>query len=167
MAKRPYKRSGFYGGALVPAPETPVGEALRDRREALIADLGGRDQCTTAQLAMVDLVVAAWWKLDSVTGYLLTLPSLVDKRHRRVWQVVKDRAALASQLQSLLRDIGLERRAKKVLELDEYVRQNYPPPSPPPAEPPPPSEPALRDTSAGTAFARYIAEKVAAKGRAA
>jgi len=52
---------------------------------------------------------------------LLTLPSLVDKRHRRVWQVVRDRAALASQLQSLLRDIGLERRRKRIPSLDEYL----------------------------------------------
>jgi len=50
---------------------------------------------------------------------LLTLPSLVDKRHRREWQVV--RAALASQLQSLLRDIGLERRRKRVPSLDEHL----------------------------------------------
>src|SRR5262249_29788329 len=51
---------------------------------------------------------------DSVTAYLLTLPSLVDKRHRRVWQVVRDREALAARLQSLLRDVGLERRARDV-----------------------------------------------------
>jgi len=50
--------------------------------------------------------------IDSMTAYLLTLPSLVDKRHRRVWQVVRDRAAMATQLQSLLRDIGLERHRR-------------------------------------------------------
>ena len=70
---------------------------------------------------MVDLIVASWAQLDSVTAYLLTLPSLVDKRHRRVWQVVRDRAALATQLQSLLRDIGLERRAKQVQTLPEFL----------------------------------------------
>ncbi len=76
-----------------------------------------------AMLAMVDLIVASWAQLDSVTGYLLTLPSLVDKRHRRCWQVVRDRAALASQLQSLLRDIGLQRRAKKVQTLPDFLAE--------------------------------------------
>lgn len=123
---RPYLRSGFYSKqttALAPAPDSPVGKILRERREDLIADLGGQGSCSTAQLALVDLIVAAWAQLDSVTGYLLTLPSLVDKRHRRVWQVVRDRAALATQLQSLLRDIGLERQVKKVESLGDYIKR--------------------------------------------
>ena len=44
----------------------------------------------------MDLIVAAWWQLESVAAYLLTLLSLVDKRHRRVGQVVCDRAPPAS-----------------------------------------------------------------------
>jgi hypothetical protein len=74
-----------------------------------------------------------------VTGYLLTLPSLVDKRHRRVWQVVRDRAALATSLQSMLRDLH-ERRApapvpdlmtylaSKVCERDMAEAETTPPP---------------------------------------
>jgi len=119
-----YLRSGFYTKtpAVIP-PDSPVAQVLGERRDALIADLGGADACSTAQLAMVDLVVASWAQLDSVTGYLLTLPSLVDKRHRRIWQVVRDRAALASQLQSLLRDIGLRRRAKEVRSLADLIAE--------------------------------------------
>ena len=119
-----YLRSGFYStksAALVPAPDSPVGTVLAERRAALVADLGGPEACSTAQLAMVDLVVASWAQIDSVTGYLLTLPSLVDRRHRRVWQVVRDRAALVSQLQSLLRDLGLERRTKPVETLASFI----------------------------------------------
>jgi hypothetical protein len=124
MAKRPYLRSGFYArDALTPARDTAVGTILAERRAALIDDLGGAEACSTAQLALVDLVVASWAQLDSVTGYLLTLPSLVDKRHRRVWQVVRDRAALASQLQSLLRDIGLRRQAKEVRSLADLIAE--------------------------------------------
>jgi hypothetical protein len=125
MARR-YLRSGFYTHTttLIPAADSPVGQELRERRDALIGDLGGRESCSTAMLAMVDLIVASWAQLDSVTGYLLTLPSLVDKRHRRVWQVVRDRAALASQLQSLLRDIGLQRRVKKVQTLPEFLAEH-------------------------------------------
>jgi hypothetical protein len=119
---RSYLRSGFYTKtpAVIP-PDSPVAQVLRERRDALIADLGGPEACSTAKLALVDLVVATWAQLDSVTAYLLTLPSLVDKRHRRVWQVVRDRASLATQLQSLLRDIGLERREKPVPSLPEYL----------------------------------------------
>ena len=123
--KRAYLRSGFYAKtkALVPAPDTRVGEALREKRQSLVADLGGADQCTTAQFALMDLIVAAWWQLESVTGYLLTLPGLVDKRHRRVWQVVRDRAALAAQLQSMLRDFGFKREERKVADLAVYLAE--------------------------------------------
>ncbi|TMA94526.1 MAG: hypothetical protein E6J77_03395 [Deltaproteobacteria bacterium] len=117
-----YLRSGLYAKhPELPGPDTLIGQALRERKEALIADLGGAESCSTALLAMVDLIVAAWWQLDSVTAYLLTLPSLCDKRHRRVWQVVRDRATLASQLQSLLREIGLKRVPKAVPTLEEYI----------------------------------------------
>jgi len=132
MPKRSYLRSGFYAkDALTPARYTAVGTILAERRASLIDDLGGSEACSTAQLAMVDLVVASWAQLDSVTGYLLTLPSLVDKRHRCVWQVVRDRAALASQLQSLLRDIGLRRRAKEVRTLADLIAERQPEPGRP------------------------------------
>jgi hypothetical protein len=54
---------------------------------------------------------------------LLTLPSLVDRRHRRLWQIVRDRETLAARLQPLLRDIGLERRSKPIPSLDVYLAQ--------------------------------------------
>ena len=81
-------KSGFYAPALIP-PDRPVAELLREHREGLIADLGGREACSTAKLALVDLIVTAWWQLESVSAYLMTLSSLVDRRHRRVWQVVR------------------------------------------------------------------------------
>jgi len=56
-----------------------------------------------------------------VAGYLLTLPSLVDRRHRRVWQVVLDRNALAASLERTLARLGTERRAKPVPTLEEYI----------------------------------------------
>ena len=142
--KRPYKRSGLYRlyrRPELPGPDTPVGRALAERRESLVSDLGGREACSTALLAMVDLIIAAWWQLDSVTAYLMTLPSLVDRRHRKVWQVVRDRAHLASQLQGLLREIGLERRAKDLDlagELAELSRRRRAPRVEPPPEDDPP-----------------------------
>jgi len=142
--------SRFYAKrAELPGPDTPVGAILAERRENLLSDLGGRESCSTALLAMVDLIIAAWWQLDSVTAYLMTLPSLVDRRHRKVWQVVRDRAHLASQLQSLLREIGLQRRAKDLDlagELAELSRRRRAPAArvePPPTEaaPAPQDEP--------------------------
>ena len=72
---------------------------------------------------MVDLVIRQWAVLDAVDGYLLSLPSLCDKRHRRVWPVVLDRNALAASLERMLSRLGLQRVAKPVPSLDEYLRE--------------------------------------------
>ena len=118
-----YLRSGLYARRPeLPAPDTPVGAVLAERRAALVADLGGHEACSTAQLALVDLAIRQWLLLDSVDGYLLTLPSLVDKRHRRLWQVVLDRNMLAASLERTLARLGLERRAKPVPSWEEYMR---------------------------------------------
>lgn len=117
-----YLRSGLYAKPpALPGPETEIGLILVERRASLIADLGGIEACTTAQLGLVELALRTWCLLDAADAFLLSLPSIVDKRHRRVWQVVRDRSAMATQLQSLLRDLGLERRAKPVLDLQSYI----------------------------------------------
>ena len=116
-----YLRSGLYTKRpALPGPDTPVGAVLAERRQALINDLSGQAACS-AQLALVDLAIRQWLLLDSVDGYLLTLPSLVDRRHRRVWQIVLDRNALAASLERTLVRLGVERRAKPVPTLEEYM----------------------------------------------
>jgi hypothetical protein len=62
MRKRAYLQSGFYANttSLTPLADSPVGEIRAERQAALIADLGGRDACSTARLALVDLIVASW-----------------------------------------------------------------------------------------------------------
>jgi hypothetical protein len=101
-----------------------VAAVRRERRDALVAQLGGPDEVTPAQAQLIELAVSASMQLDSVDSYLLTLPSLVDKRGKRVWPVVRDRAALSAHLQSLLRDIGVERRARPVQTALGYARQH-------------------------------------------
>jgi hypothetical protein len=93
---------------------------MAERRAGLVEDLGGA--LTVAQTALVDLAIRQWALLDSVDGYLLALPSPVDRRHRRVWPVVLDRSRLAAQLETTLVRLGLERREKPVQDLREYDR---------------------------------------------
>ena len=121
---RRYQKSGLYcrPTRLADLP-AEVAEARRVRQEAFVSQLGGLDECSPAQLALIDLVVSAAMQLDSVDAYLLTLPSLVDKRNRRVWPVVRDRMALSGHVQSLLATLGLKRRSKRVQSLDAYLAE--------------------------------------------
>lgn len=121
-----YLRSGLYTKPELPAPDSPVGAVIAERRAALVADLGGADACSTAQLALVELALRTWCLVEACDAFLLSLPSIVDKRHRRAWQIVLDRQRLASSLEATLCRLGLERRARDVGQLDvlaELARQ--------------------------------------------
>ena len=89
-------------------------------RADLIADCGGGEAVGTARRLLIDLAAAAAVRCQRVNAYLASPNSLVDKRHRREWQVVNARRAEA-HLQGLLRDIGLERKAKPVEDLRSYA----------------------------------------------
>jgi hypothetical protein len=130
QVRRPNLKSGVYtlkkavavlGSRALPSTRTALGRELQAWCAALIADLGGPESVSTQQAALIDLCVRTKLQVDSIDGYILSLPALVDKRHRRVWPVVKDRQSLVNQLQSLLRDLGLERRAKGIPDLTAYL----------------------------------------------
>src|SRR5947199_5046963 len=83
---------------------THMGRALAAWRADLVRDLGG--DVTTAQAAIIDMAVRSRLLLDSIDAWLLAQPSVINKRSRSLFPIVKERGALVSQLQSLLRDIG-------------------------------------------------------------
>ena len=60
----------------LPAPDSPVGAVLAERRAGLLADLAGDP--STAQAALVEVTVRSWVILDAVDAYLLSLPSVGD-----------------------------------------------------------------------------------------
>jgi hypothetical protein len=108
---------------------TRVGKALVAWCADLATDLGGLDQLSTQQRALLDEAVKLKLMLDSVDAWVLAQPSLVDRRKRALLPVVRERLALVSQLQSLLRDLGLARKARDVLDLPTYLatKQQAPP----------------------------------------
>lgn len=100
---------------------TTVGKALLHWRSELIDDLGGETAVTTQQLAVVDLAVRSKLILDSIDAWLLRQPSLVNKRKKSLVPVVRERQQLADSLARYMAQLGLERRAKPVQSLSEYL----------------------------------------------
>jgi hypothetical protein len=113
---------------------------MAEYRGELVADQGGEETITAAKRALVELAVAARFKRLAVEAYLLSMDSLVDRRHRCVWPVVKDAAALEAHERAILRDLGLERRAKAVPSLAEYLAAKAAATPPAPATPTAPTE---------------------------
>jgi transposase InsO family protein len=90
---------------------TYAGRALRRWRSELEVDLGGADALSAQQRALVDQACRTRLLLDSIDAWLLEQQSIVDKRHRRVVPIVRERKAMALQLANVLAMLGLARQA--------------------------------------------------------
>ena len=101
---------------------TETGKALAKWRADLIRDLGG--DASTQELALVDLAVKSKLLLDSIDTWLLTQPTLINKRKKSVLPVVRERQQLADGLARYLTMLGVERRSKEV-SLQDYVKSKY------------------------------------------
>ena len=100
------------------APSTSSTAALFRQREAPQRYAGEKSEPRgSPQLALVDLAVRTKLLVDSVDAYVLTMPSPVNRQKRCLHPVVKERQTLVNQLQSLLRDLGLERRVSDATDV--------------------------------------------------
>ena len=146
-AKRYYTKHGLttlkkavrvLGGRAIDR-RTALGRALEDWRHGIIQDLGGVDQTSTQQRQVIDLAVKTKLILDSIDAYLVKQPSLVNHRKRTVLPVVLQRGQIADSLARYMTQLGLEKKAKPPLSLNDYLNGNGKPkpskPSPAPASP--------------------------------
>jgi hypothetical protein len=97
---------------------TRLGKELMRWRGELVADLGGTEQLSTQQLALVDISMPTKLLLDTVDAWLLRQPSIIDKRRRQLFPVVQQRTALADALARHLGTLGIARAARQVPRLD-------------------------------------------------
>ena len=100
--------------------------AAKEFRDGLIEDCGGRDEVSTAKLAMIQTATVTWLLVQSIDAYLMKLAAkdgLVNKKHRRLFQVCSERTYLAHGLAKQLQALGLERAVKPLQTIDELLRQ--------------------------------------------
>ncbi len=93
-------------------------------KDALIEDLGGEEQVSAQQLTVLELAARTKVLLDGIDAWLFEQPSLVNKRDRKLFTVVKERQQLADSLARYMSMLGLERRSK-VYDLADYVVETY------------------------------------------
>jgi hypothetical protein len=73
-------------------------------------------------LALVDLAVTTKLLIDTIDGWILTQPTLINARKRALLPVVLQRQQLADALARYLNLLGLERR-RVVVDLAQAFRQ--------------------------------------------
>lgn len=98
-----------------------TGEVLREWRAAIITDLGGEETISAQERAVVEIATRTYLLLESVDRYLLSLPSLVNKRRRQLYAVVLQRQTLANALAGYMNQLGLRRRARELPTLAAYI----------------------------------------------
>lgn len=126
---RTLKRTlGDLGGRVIDR-RTALGKQLAAWKGALIRDLGG--DVSTQQEAIIDLAVKTRLLLDSIDAWLLTQPSLVNARKKALLPVVRERQQLADALARYLGQLGLQRKARDVPSLHDYLAAKQAEPAPP------------------------------------
>jgi hypothetical protein len=91
---------------------TAMGKALERWRRELIDDLGGDENISAQQRAIIDLAVKNKLILDSIDRWIFQQASLIDKRKRALLPVVRERQSIANALAEYMDRLGLERQHK-------------------------------------------------------
>jgi hypothetical protein len=115
------KRALREHGTRVIEGRTSLGKALDRWRDQLVRDLGGPEQVSTQQLAIISLAVRTKLLLESVDAWLLQQPTLVNARKRALLPIVLQRQQLADALARYMNQLGIERKAKQLPSLAEYL----------------------------------------------
>ena len=131
--RRPYSRHGLNAlkarvmvkGLHAIDKRTAAAQALVAWRRELLADLGGEESVSAQQMALVDMVVRTRLYVDSLDAWLMEQESLVNWKRKSVLPVLRERQQLVDSLARILGQLGLERKAKPVPALSEYLESKY------------------------------------------
>jgi hypothetical protein len=103
-----------------------VAQSARRFKADLVRDLGGDPSST--QLALIEVAARTKIMLDAVDDWLLRQPSLAVVKKRSLIPALTQRQQLADGFQRAMLALGLERRAKPVPSLSEYLGAGRPAP---------------------------------------
>lgn len=90
-------------------------------RADLVAALGGADALTPQLECLIELIVRTQAVIDHADGFLLFEPRLINTRKRTFFPIVLQRQRLVDSQAQLLSQVGLQRRAKPVQSLQEFL----------------------------------------------
>ena len=94
-------------------------------RDSLIEDLGG--DLSTQRAALVDLASRCWLYLSQVDSWLMSQDSILQGRGRQktLLPVLRERQQLASNFESLMARLGLEKQTAEPVSLSSYLESRY------------------------------------------
>jgi hypothetical protein len=103
---------------------SPLEQAAKSWRDAMIDHLGGLDAITPPQRTLLATACGSWILLSTLDSYCFELAAtggLVSRKHRQAFPVVEQRARLADSLVRQLQTLGIDRKAPPVQTLAEII----------------------------------------------
>ena len=100
---------------------SPGARSLIAWQRNVIADNGGEEGLATTWKTILEVATRTKLFIDHLDAWLLEQKTLVNYKRRCVLPVLRERQALADSLVRYLQILGLERRAKPVPSLQEYL----------------------------------------------
>lgn len=128
---RPYRKSGLHAakaalskrGLSALDGRSAIARAVRAWWAAVASDLGGEAELSQQQRTLLDVAAQDVVLLQVADSWLQEhAGSVVNKRRRAFVPLVEQRLRVAAHLAGLLKDLGLERKAKPVPTLAEYLQ---------------------------------------------
>jgi hypothetical protein len=128
-ARRTYSRHGLHtlrarvkvSGLSAVDARTAAAQALISWRKELLTDLGGEENISSQRAALVELAVRTRLFVDHIDAFLLSQPSLVNRKKKSMLPILSERLRLVDCLSNLLSKLGLDRVASPMPSLAEYV----------------------------------------------
>jgi hypothetical protein len=103
---------------------TAAAQALVAWTRELVSALGGQENITPQKSCLIDGIVRSKLYLDNLDAYLMSQASLINRRRRAALPALAQRNALLESLARLLRDLGLERQARPIPSLQEFIAEH-------------------------------------------
>ncbi len=90
-------------------------------RSELLNALGGKDNVSPQKAVLVEMITRTRLYIDHIDAFIMSQPSLINKRRRGVLPIVRERQSLVDSLERLLTRVGLNREPAKIPSLQEYL----------------------------------------------
>jgi hypothetical protein len=100
-----------------------LAKATGKLRSELVADLGGQENLSSQQTKLIDEFIVRHLMVESIDGWLFSQPAILNKRSKSLFPIVLQRMTIADGMIRCLEKLGLERKAKQVPSIQDYINQ--------------------------------------------
>lgn len=104
-------------------PSTLAAAVYREAREELVASLGGAEALSTQQIWLLEEAAHLRLQLLYANTWLASQPELINHKTGAMLLAMTQKQSLVKSLAKLLELLGIQRREKDTLTLQDYLRE--------------------------------------------